>query len=187
MLTCTRKLYFSAGHRVMGHENVCANIHGHNYMVEVTVSAPTVGQGTDQIGRVVDFGVLKSVCQSWLDDKMDHAFIYAINDGLVSCMFYAIKERAKRIDTREGADWESKQYIMPANPTAENIAQELCARFQMLLIQDAYKHDRPFLVVERVIVHETEKCSATYEIGEYQRHSLILGDQRHRERIEESV
>ena len=56
-ITCTRKIHFCAGHRVMHHENKCATAHGHNYYVELIAEAPSL----DESGRVVDFSVLKDL------------------------------------------------------------------------------------------------------------------------------
>jgi 6-pyruvoyltetrahydropterin/6-carboxytetrahydropterin synthase len=49
-LTCTRRVHFSAGHRVMNHESKCATVHGHNYYVSIQAEASVL----DDIGRVVD-------------------------------------------------------------------------------------------------------------------------------------
>lgn len=38
-ITCTRRLQFCAGHRVLGHEGKCARPHGHNYTLFVTAKA----------------------------------------------------------------------------------------------------------------------------------------------------
>ena len=54
MITCTRRIQFCAGHRVMGHEGKCRNLHGHNYVVFVTAQADEL----DSVGRVIDFSVL---------------------------------------------------------------------------------------------------------------------------------
>lgn len=43
---------FCAGHRVVGHENKCRHLHGHNYRVTFYCES----QELDGVGRVVDFG-----------------------------------------------------------------------------------------------------------------------------------
>lgn len=55
MMTVVRRLSFSAGHRLVGHEGKCAVFHGHNYLVYFHATA----EHLDAMGRVVDFGVLK--------------------------------------------------------------------------------------------------------------------------------
>jgi len=139
----TRKLEFDAGHRIHGHESKCANIHGHRYVVELTVSAQL-----DQIGRVIDFSVLKSVCGKWIDDNLDHGMILYRDDPLVSFWelgFY----NDKGIDNQ-------KYFLMDDNPTAENIAKLLYEKFQEMLC--SYHID-----VVNVLIRETPNCWAMYD------------------------
>ena len=49
-----RQVKFCAGHRLLGHEGKCANLHGHNYLIQFHVT----GNEIDELGRVVDFGVI---------------------------------------------------------------------------------------------------------------------------------
>ena len=46
-----RRFTFCAGHRLVGHEGKCRNLHGHNYTLEVYLT----GQEQDEIGRILDF------------------------------------------------------------------------------------------------------------------------------------
>ena len=78
MVTCTRKLEFCAGHRVRGHESKCANVHGHQYTVHIEVMQTSCG--VDGIGRVVDFGVVKTAILPWIDSNWDHALILHRDD-----------------------------------------------------------------------------------------------------------
>ena len=61
--TCTRKLEFDAAHRVMEHESKCRHLHGHRYVAEVTVATSEL----DGLGRVLDFGLLKTELGGWID------------------------------------------------------------------------------------------------------------------------
>ena len=103
---CTRRLEVDAAHRVMRHESKCRHLHGHRYVIEVTAGA----EALDDLGRVVDFGVIKSVFGSWLDEKWDHGTI--VNEFDVSLI---------RLCKEEG--W--KYYTLKGNPTAENMAKYL--------------------------------------------------------------
>ena len=82
--TATRRLTFCAGHRVLGHESKCSNLHGHNYIVEVTAEMnPSNGAAVDDIGRVIDFSVLKECVGGWLERHWDHGFIVNTLDATV--------------------------------------------------------------------------------------------------------
>lgn len=104
MLTCICKLTFCAAHRLLGHEGACANLHGHNYVVEVTATG-----GLDAVGRVIDFGVIKERLGGWLDENWDHGLIYNKAD----------------LDAAMCAGLARKSFAMYGNPTAENMADYL--------------------------------------------------------------
>jgi 6-pyruvoyltetrahydropterin/6-carboxytetrahydropterin synthase len=70
MITASRYHDISCGHRVHGHESKCALLHGHNYRIHFTC----VGD-LDNIGRVIDFSVIKSTLCMWLEDNWDHRFL----------------------------------------------------------------------------------------------------------------
>ena len=58
------------GHRVVGHEGKCRHLHGHGYVIHFTCEAEN-GE-LDSIGRVIDFGEVKSKLCMWLEDNWDH-------------------------------------------------------------------------------------------------------------------
>ena len=102
-----RRFTFCAGHRLVGHEGKCQNLHGHNYVAEIFVT----GQTQDEVGRILDFKLLKQRCKGWLDDHWDHAFILWDQDqnGLD-----AVRQSEPH-----------RVYELPTNPTAENMAKHL--------------------------------------------------------------
>ena len=74
-LALIRQLKFCAGHRLYRHESKCAFFHGHNYRVDLEVVAAKGGDEVDEVGRVVDFSLIKKRMLGWLDDHWDHAFL----------------------------------------------------------------------------------------------------------------
>ena len=134
---CTRKLHFCAGHRVMGHENKCATPHGHNYYAHVTAFAPNL----DEIGRVIDFSVLKERVGGWIDENWDHTFLVYEKDVEVVA---ALKKMPGN----------KPPFICPFNPTAEEMAR-------YLLLEVAPKQlEGTGVTVTRVVIYETENCYA---------------------------
>lgn len=101
-ITATRHVRFCAGHRVANHESKCARLHGHDYRLELTAGA----EDLDDIGRVIDFSVLKERIGTWVDDFWDHRFLMWEGDPYLPNM---------PIDHHDVA-------VVPFNPTAENIA-----------------------------------------------------------------
>jgi 6-pyruvoyltetrahydropterin/6-carboxytetrahydropterin synthase len=128
---------FCAGHRVYGHENKCAGLHGHNYRVTFTVMTEKL----DSVGRVLDFSVVNKLLCQWLEDNWDHKFLMWDQDPLA----YALSQ------------WHPSVSIWSFNPTAENMAEYLVKWVgPQVLLPDAK--------LIRVKVEETRKCSATYEL-----------------------
>ena len=135
MITCTRRLTFEAGHRVFLHESKCRNLHGHSYKVEIRARGHL-----DDLGRVIDFAVLKQLIGGWIDEHLDHGFIVWNED----------REAIAALQMLPG----QKIYRMPYNPTAENIARHLKND-----ICPAMLHGTG-VVVDRITVQETENCFA---------------------------
>ena len=138
-ITCTRRYQFCAGHRVHGHENKCAQIHGHNYVVMITARADD--DGLDDIGRVIDFSVLKEKIGGWIDRNWDHKFIAWEEDPVIAAL-------------TDGADKHWPIYYLPENPTAENMAAHL------LLEVGPRELVNTRVTLTAVRVWETENCYA---------------------------
>lgn len=145
MITCTRRLYFCAGHRILGHENKCAHLHGHNYSAYITAEPK---HKMDEIGRVIDFSVLKEMVGGWIEAHWDHGFLINKDDEVLIEVFKGLTL----------LDDEQKLYVLPYNPTAENLARHLLTSVcpQVLSGLD--------IVVTRVTVEETENCEAEASI-----------------------
>ncbi len=67
---------FSASHRLSGlpEEHQCARLHGHNYVVRITVRGTVV-----EPGFVIDYGDLAPV-KTWIDATLDHRDLNAVID-----------------------------------------------------------------------------------------------------------
>ena len=61
---------FSAAHQLRCYDGPCARIHGHNYQVEVAVASSEL----DELGMVMDFGDLKSICDEVIE-SLDHQML----------------------------------------------------------------------------------------------------------------
>lgn len=133
MITCTRKIEFDYGHRVFKHESKCAHPHGHRGVIEVTA---ILDNGLDNLGRVVDFSVLKDKIGGWIDDNWDHNFLIYKEDQLLH----------KALSSVEDA---RAPFICDFNPTAENMAQYLLDT----ICPELFKGTGVKII--KVILHET--------------------------------
>jgi len=73
MYQVTVQVEFAAAHRLAGYPGECANIHGHTWQVEVTVS----GYRLDDQGMLIDFRELKRLVNEAVAGY-DHAFLNQI-------------------------------------------------------------------------------------------------------------
>jgi 6-pyruvoyltetrahydropterin/6-carboxytetrahydropterin synthase len=135
MFRVTREIDFCYGHRLLDYQGKCSHLHGHNGRVEITIEA----SGLDAQGMVLDFGEIKRVVTTWIDENLDHRMLLRRDDPVVSVL--------KKLD--------EPMFLLDVNPTAENIAK---------LIHD-YAASQGFAVVE-VRLWETPHCYAVYRNDE---------------------
>ncbi|VAX11558.1 6-carboxytetrahydropterin synthase @ Queuosine biosynthesis QueD, PTPS-I [hydrothermal vent metagenome] len=64
---------FAAAHHLRGYEGPCSRVHGHNWKVEVQVSASKL----DEIGMGLDFKLIKQATNK-LIDRLDHQDLNAL-------------------------------------------------------------------------------------------------------------
>ena len=62
--------HFCAAHRLIGYDGKCANIHGHNFVVEARIT----GDQLDNLGILVDFKDVKASLTSIID-VLDHQLL----------------------------------------------------------------------------------------------------------------
>jgi 6-pyruvoyltetrahydropterin/6-carboxytetrahydropterin synthase len=130
MYRVAREIHFCYGHRLLNYEGKCRHLHGHNGRAVITLAAEKL----DPIGMVVDFSHIKAVVSAWIDETLDHKMLLHEKDPALP----ALRQLGEPV------------YVMPVNPTAENIAR---------LIYN-FTQDRGFPIVE-VQVWETDNCFAS--------------------------
>lgn len=141
--TCTRRIQFSAGHRVFNHESKCNNLHGHNYVAFFHARTAHL----DPLGRVIDFSVLKEKLGTWIDIWWDHGFLFNEEDIELKSLFHT-DERVLTL----------KFFQCPFNPTAEEMA-----RYLLEVVCPSQLRDTS-VEVYRVVLWETENCFAEVEL-----------------------
>lgn len=154
-----------AGHRVTGHESKCQHLHGHNYRVHFTCVvdesriSKELGHGLDQLGRVIDFSVVKEKLCMWLEDNWDHKFLAWENDPVMNCIQDLLLAETEHPDAMEANEKvEGSVVTVPFNPTAENMAQYLVE-----VIGPQQLAGTGVKLVE-VLIEETAKCHASFGV-----------------------
>jgi 6-pyruvoyltetrahydropterin/6-carboxytetrahydropterin synthase len=142
----------SAGHRVVGHENKCRGLHGHNYRITFTLKAKD--DQLDNLGRVIDFGVISNRLCQWLEDKWDHRLLLWQEDPVVRVLRDYNFAGNTPLDSDEIRQAFRSLLVVPFNPTAENMALYLRNVVGGNLVDTN-------AVLIQVKVEETRKASAT--------------------------
>lgn len=155
IITARRYHDISCGHRVVGHENKCRGLHGHNYRITFECMAP----GLDQVGRVIDFGVMKSKLCMWVEDNWDHKMLLWSTDPVNVLLQRAASNVEFDKDVEIAVLLQSLK-LVPFNPTAENMALHLLNAIGPQQLEGTG--------VKLIMVHvqETMKCSATARLSE---------------------
>lgn len=150
-IQATRYHDISCGHRVVGHENKCRHLHGHNYRIHFHCEADQL----DHIGRVIDFGVIKEKLCMWVEYNWDHKFLAWDCDPVMRAVVTSLDEtyRNDSLGIVEGS-----VVFVSFNPTAENMAQYLVEVIGPLQL------DGTGVKLVKVIIEETAKCHASYEV-----------------------
>jgi 6-pyruvoyltetrahydropterin/6-carboxytetrahydropterin synthase len=72
----TRIFRFEMAHALWGYDGLCKNIHGHSYVLKVTVTGHPITDETDsKHGMVIDFGDLKKVVNRNIVEVFDHSVV----------------------------------------------------------------------------------------------------------------
>lgn len=146
----TRYHDICAGHRVVGHEGKCRHLHGHNYRIHFTCEAESL----DDLGRVVDFSVVKDRLCMWLEKNWDHKFLVWNNDALMYGIHCSVNNDDEQ--SQEDRDHFNESLVwLDFNPTAENLANHI------LEVVAPAQLKGTGVTVTQVTIEETRKCSAT--------------------------
>lgn len=133
-----------AAHRFFQADNSlkCRSIHGHSWSVILTLKAEKL----DTQGMVIEFGQLKTAWRSWLDAHLDHTLMLNEQDPLVSVL--------------QATDPQLRLFVLPFDPTTENLARVLAEQAERVLEQLGYFP--PTVQVERLRLEETSVNAAEY-------------------------
>lgn len=134
----TTRLEFDAGHRIPDHKSQCRNLHGHRYVMEITLSGDIISEEkSSENGMVMDFSDVKRIARESVVELWDHAFLVFKQDTTVLDFLNSLPDH--------------KTVVFPTVPTAENMAAEA---FKILKGQYKSIYGN-HLKLERVRLYET--------------------------------
>ena len=115
----TKEFKFEMAHALLGYDGPCKNIHGHSYYFYVTVIGETLHDDVSPVnGMVMDFGELKTIVNTEITDKVDHAL--AIYDKTPKPVIDALQQSFNLL-------------LTPYQPTCENLISDFAERIKKRL------------------------------------------------------
>jgi 6-pyruvoyltetrahydropterin/6-carboxytetrahydropterin synthase len=78
VIRVTKEFRFEMAHVLQNYDGPCRNVHGHSYILYVTISGTPIDDrksGTN--GMVMDFGELKRIVEKEITEKYDHSIVVA--------------------------------------------------------------------------------------------------------------
>jgi 6-pyruvoyltetrahydropterin/6-carboxytetrahydropterin synthase len=131
MIRIQQEIEFCYGHRLLNYSGKCRYLHGHNGKAVIVLE----GYSLDERGMLVDFADIKRSLWTWIDETLDHRMILCDADPAVAHL----------------RSLGEPLYLLPDNPTAENIAR--------VIFEQARSQRFP---VAEVSLWESARSCATY-------------------------
>jgi 6-pyruvoyltetrahydropterin/6-carboxytetrahydropterin synthase len=76
LIRVTKEFRFEMAHALWNYDGPCRNVHGHSYILYVTIAGEPVNDPADpKNGMVIDFGDLKKIVRRSVVDRFDHALM----------------------------------------------------------------------------------------------------------------
>lgn len=107
-------------HALSGYDGKCREIHGHSYVLSVTIKGkPVVAEGHPKAGMVMDFGDVKKIVNEQIIQKFDHVLVLYEGDA----RFKGLPAATTVVTT-------------PYQPTCENLLMDFVSRLQKYFTGD---------------------------------------------------
>jgi 6-pyruvoyltetrahydropterin/6-carboxytetrahydropterin synthase len=116
----TKEFRFEMAHALWNYDGLCRNIHGHSYILQVTVlGEPITDEKNPKLGMVMDFGELKAVVNREIVKPLDHAIVMSQNMP---------KEQIDNL-----SQMSDRVLVVDFQPTCENMLIDFAQKLKILL------------------------------------------------------
>lgn len=127
LIRITKQFRFEAAHALWNYDGPCRNIHGHSYILLVTITGFPIHDMEDvKCGMVMDFSSLKQIVHREIIDPFDHALMVNAN--------------TPHIEFTKDTGMFGKVLALPYQPTCENIIADFAAKLQAALPEGIRLH-----------------------------------------------
>jgi 6-pyruvoyltetrahydropterin/6-carboxytetrahydropterin synthase len=104
----SKEFRFEMAHALWKYDGICKHIHGHSYILHVTISGEPIEDVSDpKRGMVLDFADLKSIVKGPVVDFLDHSLV--------------LHRDAKIHLPKTSSPMYDKVHLMDFQPTCENL------------------------------------------------------------------
>ncbi len=139
----TKRFTFEMAHALTGHDGPCAGLHGHSYVLDVTLAGiPRNMAGHPKDGMVMDFAELKHIVKRTVLDRYDHVLVLHENE---------------RGNTVPDTALFGRTVFVPWQPTCENLLLDIVESLRSTLPDAVGLH--------AVRLQETATSWAEWEYG----------------------
>lgn len=116
----TKQFRFEAAHALWNYDGLCRNIHGHSYVLYVTIAGvPIADPAHAKCGMLMDFSVLKQIVHTEIVDLFDHALM--------------INGNSPHKEMAQNEQLLGKVLSLPYQPTCENMVADFASRLKASL------------------------------------------------------
>lgn len=123
----TKKFDFEAAHALCGYDGACESIHGHSYVLYVTLKGNVSDDNADpKLGMVMDFSILKKIVKEKIIDVFDHSLL--------------IKEDSPHANEPFFKNNKYRVIILPFQPTCENMVIYMAHQIKSKLPKNTELH-----------------------------------------------
>ncbi len=119
----TKRFHFEMAHALRCHDGLCAQIHGHSYVLDVTLAGlPRKEADHPKDGMVIDFQELKALVDRAVIQDLDHALLLHESD----------RHQLPEGPTDAGGLFARTRFT-PWQPSCENVLLDIVQRLQRVL------------------------------------------------------
>lgn len=138
-LRITKEFRFEMSHALEGYHGLCKNIHGHSYILSITIEGkPCEDASASNAGMLMDFSELKQLVNTRVVEPWDHALMIRKDTDLAAAL----------------AGVDTKKVCVGFQPTCENMVQEIARLIEPVLPRE--------IKLYAVKLHETANSYAEY-------------------------
>ena len=127
IIRLTKEFRFEMAHALWNYDGLCRNLHGHSYILRVTVKGRPLDDANHvKHGMVMDFGDLKAIVNDEILSRLDHAIL--------------ISDRSSVDQVKNLPQMAERLVVVDYQPTCENMLVDFAKRLSARMPQNVQLH-----------------------------------------------